>query len=112
MDEKVVGYMEQMVRGIPQKNGCPIPVTWFTLSQDTDCAIVNKLYKGGDEFACHTKTHHELSLKTPRAVMEDEILGSRGFLVEGCGLPASSVVGFRNTYLVSTPMSRDVSCSF
>lgn len=100
--------MKAMLGGFQQKNGCPIPVTWFTLSDGTDCTLVKKLFKGGDEFACHTKTHQELTLKTPRSVMEDEILGSRGFLVEGCGLPAASVTGFRNTYLISTPQSRDV----
>lgn len=112
VESQVLGNMESMLRGFSQKNGCPIPVTWFTLSDGTDCTLVKERFKGGDEFACHTKTHKELNLKTPRSEMEDEILGSRGFLVEGCGLPATSVVGFRNTYLVSTPQSREIMNKF
>lgn len=108
VDNIITGDMSDMIDPFKQANGCPIPATWFTLAQGTDCAQVKKRYARGDEISCHTMTHRQLNLDTSKQIMEQEIVGSREFLINKCGIPASQVVGFRNSYLITTPMSREV----
>jgi peptidoglycan/xylan/chitin deacetylase (PgdA/CDA1 family) len=98
-----------MIGDYKQSNQCPIPVTWFTLVQGSECFVVQQRYQRGDELATHTSTHIELNQTTSDAVFQKEIMGGKEFLTRGCLLPEKDIVGFRSTYLVTNPATRAVS---
>ena len=101
--------MAEMLGGEKQSNvDCPIPVTWFTLADGTNCTLVQELYAIGDEFACHTLTHTQMGLGFSKTKMVEEIVGSRDFIANNCKIPVADVTGFRSPYLVSTPVTRQV----
>lgn len=66
-----------VIRGITDKhknrNGCPMPATWFIQTQYTDADLVRKLYVDTHEVATHTVHHPSLPSAT-------EILGAREWL--------------------------------
>ena len=101
--------MDKMIGDYKQANNCPIPVTWFTLVQGSDCFVVQNRYERGDELATHTSTHIQLNQTTPEATIAKEIGGGKEFLVRGCLLPEQDIVGFRSTFLVTNPATRQVS---
>ena len=101
-----------MIGNFTQPNNCPIPVTWFTLVQGSDCFVVQNRYQRGDELATHTATHIQLNETTSAAIIDREIGGGKEFLTRGCLLPAQDIVGFRSTYLVTNPTTRQVSSLF
>ncbi len=100
-----------MIGDYKQSNNCPIPVTWFTLVQGSECFTVQQRYERGDELATHTSTHIQLDNNATEATLTKEIMGGKEFLVRGCLLPAADIVGFRSTYLVTNPTTRKVSLS-
>lgn len=108
VDEDVTGLMAQITDAANNTNNCPIPVTWFTLAQGSSCSVIQAVWKRGDELATHTATHKKLDAKLPMAAMEIEITGGRDYVVNQCKIPASDVVGFRSTYLVTNPAVREV----
>lgn len=97
-----------MIGEYKQVNNCPIPVTWFTLVQGSECFVVQDRYERGDELATHTSTHIEILNNATEATLKKEILGGKEFLTRGCLLPAADIVGFRSTFLATNPTTREV----
>jgi hypothetical protein len=101
--------MDKMIGDYKQSNNCPIPVTWFTLVQGSECLMVQERYQRGDELATHTSTHIQLDQNATQATLQKEIIGGKEFLTRGCLLPEQDIVGFRSTFLVTNPNTRAVS---
>ncbi len=89
-------------------NGCPIPVTWFTRSELSNCDSIRERYSMGDEFAAHAVKHINLTSSVSTEDMKSEILGPRDYLYDKCGLPKGSVKGYRAAYRNSSPRVRQV----
>lgn len=66
------------------------------------------MWKDGYEIATHTADHTSLPDGTPLNETVDAILGAKRFLSQECGIPASDIRGFRNPYLVTNPLVRQV----
>jgi hypothetical protein len=99
--------MARLVSSLKNKNGCPIPVTWFTRSELSACQTVRERYEMGDEFASHAVKHIKLLPTTPTADIIREVTGARTYLYK-CGLPEGSVKGYRAAYRTSSPRIRQV----
>lgn len=108
VDGNTARKINKITSSAKNSNGCPIPATWFTLVAGSSCSVVQERFQKGDEFACHTMTHKELTSSTSKSTMTKEIVGSRNWLVEKCGLPASSVTGFRSPFLTVNKRVRQV----
>ena len=108
VDSNTAKKVNKITNAGKQANGCPVPATWFTLVDGSSCSVVRKQFQRGDEFADHTLTHKELTDGTSESTMTKEILGSRKWLVNKCGLPADSVKGFRSPYLTTNKRTRQV----
>ena len=80
--------VQSILGGLKQRNGCPVPSTFFVTAQDTVPAAVQALYLSGHEMATHTMTH-------PSYPSTAEIVGCRDWLVKTIGIPRSKVTGFR-----------------
>ena len=100
--------MSKITGSAKNVNGCSIPATWFAMKDYSSCALIQKRFKMGDEFACHTLTHQELKPTLPKSTVVKEIVGSRTYLVKECKLPPQSVKGFRAPYLTTNPQIRQV----
>ena len=85
--------------GLKNRNGCPIPATWFVTTADTKPELVQALYMGGHEIATHTMTH-------PVNPSAGEIIGARRWLADQTGIPASRIVGYRAPNLQHSPAQR------
>lgn len=83
-----------------------MPVTWFTLSDGSECEKIRERWALGDEIGAHTISHIELSMNTSKTTVQEEIYGSRKFLTTTCGIPGHDVVGFRAPFLTTTPIVR------
>lgn len=91
------------------RNGCPIPATWFVRSDKSSCTEIRKRYSAsGDEFASHTVTHKNLSADVSTKTIIKEINGARNYLINECGLPKEVVKGFRGPYRTITTAVRKV----
>lgn len=85
-------------------NGCTLPVTYFTMEGGSDCDVIKQRWQAGDEIAGHSITHQPMDSKF--ANTEKEIIGTRQWLINTCGIPAEDVVGWRSPYLVNNPTHR------
>lgn len=108
VDAETVRKITKITSTGQNSNGCPIPATYFTLVDGSSCSVIRDRFKKGDEFACHTLTHKELTPDVSRSTMVKEIGGSRDWLIKKCGLPSKAVTGYRSTYLTSNPKVRKV----
>lgn len=105
---EVVASFAAMINGTFQANGCPVPVTWFTLASGTDCGLARARFDAGDELATHTMSHRELNVNVTKEFVAPEIVGSRYWLADDCGVPLDSIRGFRSPYLTTNPLIREV----
>ena len=64
------------------------------------------MYNKGHEIGDHTQDHKDLR-KMSYAQVQQQIAGARATLA-ACGIPASSIVGFRTPYLSDSPTVRKV----
>lgn len=108
VDGNTARKIEKITSSANNSNGCRIPATWFTLVAGSSCSVVQERYRKGDEFACHTMTHKELTSSTSKSTMTKEIVGSRNWLVKKCGLPENAVTGFRSPFLTTNKRVRQV----
>ncbi|KAL4448153.1 hypothetical protein ABPG75_005372 [Micractinium tetrahymenae] len=99
VDPQSYGYIQQILGGLRQRNGCGIPSTFYVTSTDTVPAAVQALYLQGNEIATHTMTH----VGFPSAA---EILGCRDWLVQQTGIPKDKINGFRAPFLLSNAATR------
>lgn len=83
--------IQQITGGFTQRNGCPVPSTYFISALNTIPAAVQALYLSGNEIATHTMTH----VGYPPA---DEIVGCRDWLVNATGIPETKITGFRHAW--------------
>jgi hypothetical protein len=104
----VVGNWDKMLGNLTNSNGCPAPVTWFTTTDGTECALIKQLYAKGDEIADHTMSHPQIDAGASVAVRQKEIIGARTYLNETCGVPLERIAGYRSTFLVNNPGTREV----
>lgn len=71
-----------------------------------DCASAKAVYSKGHELGDHTVDHKDLR-KLSYAQIQQQILGARS-TIAACGIPATSIVGFRTPYLSDSPTVRQV----
>lgn len=95
-----------VIDGLKNPNGCPVPVTFFTMKSQTPCDEVLAAYNAGHEIATHTVSH--LAMGPAFKNVEAEIMGARDYLTTTCGLPTEDVTGFRSPYLINNPPIRAV----
>ena len=103
-----VGLINQSTTGFSNPNGCNIPITFFTMYGQTECAYVQKAWTDGHEIATHTWSH--LGMPNPfkggLGSVSQEITSVRDWLISNCSIPAADVVGFRSPFLVHNPPYR------
>jgi len=75
------------------RNGCPVPATWYISVNYTDPALVQEVYMKGHEIATHTMNHVTL----PGI---DEIVGAKLWLNQTARVPLEKIKGFRAPFLV------------
>ncbi|KAL4431388.1 hypothetical protein ABPG75_006644 [Micractinium tetrahymenae] len=111
-DDAIVDLTDRSFReicdGRKNPDGCPFRATMFTQAADTDCQLAKKLYEDGYEIATHTANHIAMPAGFPRNDTVAEILGARSFLSQECGIPEADIRGFRNPYLKTNPVVRQV----
>lgn len=83
--------------GLKNRNGCPVPSTFFVTCADTVPAAVQSLYLAGNEVATHTTNH----VGNPGA---QEIVGCRDWLANKTGIPRAKLSGFRCGWSTPAPV--------
>ncbi|KAL4425709.1 hypothetical protein ABPG75_009725 [Micractinium tetrahymenae] len=83
------------------RNGCPLPATWFISIEYSQVEFVQQLYMKGHEIATHT--YHHVGL--PNAT---EIVSARTWLNQTAGVPLEKVRGFRGPFLLHNEQQREV----
>ncbi|PRW05840.1 hypothetical protein C2E21_9462 [Chlorella sorokiniana] len=99
--------MTSITNGRQSSNGCPAVATMFVTTLNTDCSLVRKLYAAGYEIADHTITHPHMNASFTQSMVEDQVLGART-KIAACGIPQSDIVGFRQPFLETNPLVRQV----
>ncbi|KAJ3197155.1 hypothetical protein HK101_005672 [Irineochytrium annulatum] len=79
-------------------NGCILPATYFVSIQWTNFWRGTQLYARGNEIACHTVTHPDLTTVSASQVT-NELKGSWDAINLLMGVPATELVGFRHPFL-------------
>jgi len=103
--ELSTGLIAQATDGFKNPNGCPLPVTFFTMQAYSDCDYIRQAYDAGNEIAAHTLTHQMMGTDFKGSI-DNEIIGEREWLINNCSLPADMVVGHRSPYLINNPLHR------
>ena len=96
---------QQAVGDSKNPNGCTLPVTYFTMQGGSDCEIIKQRWQAGDEIAGHSLTHQQMDSRF--ADTEKEIVGTRQWLINECGIPEEDVNGWRSPYLINNPIHRE-----
>jgi hypothetical protein len=94
-DDAIAPYGMSLVKpltDITDQFGCGIQSTFYVSIENTDCELVQGLYKGHNEIATHTYSH----VGTPG---KNEIIGAKNYLKNVCRIPADEIRGFRAPYL-------------
>ena len=104
-DDTAWQLIQSTIQGFKNPNGCGIPVTFFTMEAQTDCAYVQKAWAAGHEISTHTVSHLAMPIgfKGGAGDVQAEIVNVRTWLETTCQIPAADVVGFRAPYLVYNP---------
>lgn len=81
-----VAELSSLVLDMKNSNGCPVPITWFSVASTSSCKLVRERWALGDEIAVHGAEHEWLDYTTDESVIKDQIEWARTTLVDRCGI--------------------------
>ncbi len=96
----------QKISGHFQKNGSPVPFTFFVSLYYTDYWLIHLLHSAGHEIAVHTITHTTGSTTSFETWIR-EIEGTRECLSRYAEIPVEEIRGFRAPFLAHGPAQFD-----